>query len=347
MSPPPLPRVSILLPCRDAGPFLPECIASLRSQTEPRFEVLVVDDGSADDTRAILASWAEADARVRPVEPTAPGLVPALNAMAVRARAPLVARMDADDVADPERLAAQVALMEGRPDVGACGTRVRYVPRDAAGPGYRRYEKWLNGLTEPDALRRDLFVECPIAHPTLMIRRHILEELDGYREFDGPEDYDLVLRIAAGGHLLANVPEVLLDWRLGPHRHSERSARYSAAAFRRLKVAHLAGPLGAAMRGRPVVIWGAGKVGKAFARAWLEAGGARLDAFVDLDPRKIGQEIHGAPVIDPAALERRFAGPGARPFVLVAVGSPGARSDIRRALDAMGAGGPGDGLAVA
>lgn len=338
MTSPPVPRVSVLIPCRNAAAHLDECISSLQAQTESRYEVLVLDDGSSDSTLARLAEWVERDPRVRPVETDRRGIVPALNALAAFARAPIVARMDADDVAYPTRLASQLDLLARSPDIAACGTGVRYVPRRLAGQGYRRYEQWLNGLSDPDALERDLFVECPISHPTLMIRRRILEDVGGYREFDGPEDYDLLLRVSAAGHRLANVPEVLLDWRLGPDRLSE-SARYSAAAFRRLKIAHLrSGPLAVPQASdRTLVLWGAGKVGKAFVREWLAAGGDPFEALVDLDPRKIGQEIHGSPVIDPGTLDGRFGRAAARPFVLVAVGSPGAREDIREALDSMGA----------
>lgn len=352
MTVPAPPKISVLLPCRNAARFLPECIASLEAQTEPRFEALVLDDGSTDGTSAILGAWAERDARVRRVERVGEGLVAALGALAARARAPLLARMDADDVAHPPRLERQAALLERRPDVTACGTRVRYVPRAELGSGGRRYETWLNGLTEPDELARDLFVECPIAHPTLVIRRRAFEEVGGYRELDGPEDYDLVLRLAVAGYGLANVPDVLLDWRLGEHRLSRRSSRYSPAAFRRLKVSFLADLLPA---GRPLAIWGAGKVGKAFAREWLRAGRRPIAAFIDLDPRKIGQTIHGAMVVRPADLPsagaaeagpRESAGPDADtgppaagsglPYVLIAVGSPGARGEIREALDAWG-----------
>ena len=325
------PRVSVLLPCRDAEPFLPECIASLQVQSERRFEVLALDDGSRDRTGDLLHAWAGRDSRVRLVDRGGSGIVAALRRLAREARAPLIARMDADDIARPGRLAAQLRLLADRPDIAACGTAVRYFPRPPAGSGYRRYEAWLNGLTDAASVERDLFVECPIAHPTLMVRRAAFEAAGGYRETGGPEDYDLILRLAAAGHGLANVPEVLHEWRLGAHRLSERSARYSPDAFRHLKVSFLAGRL---PPDRPLVIWGAGRVGKAFARTWREEGGT-FAGFVDLDPRKIGQTIHGAPVIRPDDLPA-FAETPRRPFVLLAVGTPGARRDIRQALDAMG-----------
>ncbi len=331
------PRVSILLPCRDAEPFLGACIESLAAQSEPRFEVLVLDDGSRDGTGSLLRAWAERDCRVRLVERDGSGIVAALRRLSGEARAPLLARMDADDIAHPDRLAAQRRLLARRPGIAACGTGVRYFPRPRRGSGYLRYERWINGLTEPAAVERDLFVECPIAHPTLMVRRDAFEAVGGYRDTAGPEDYDLILRLSAAGCLMTNVPRVLHEWRLGPHRLSERSDRYGPDAFRHLKTAYLAN--GRIPAGRPLVIWGAGKVGKAFARGWLEQGGpagrARpVAAFVDLDPRKIGQNIHGAVVLRPEDLPA--FGARARPYMLLAVGTPGARREIREALQALG-----------
>ncbi|MDE2879654.1 glycosyltransferase [Candidatus Palauibacter soopunensis] len=331
------PRVSILLPCRDAEPFLGGCIESLVAQSEPRFEVLALDDGSSDGTGPLLRAWAERDSRVRLVDRDGSGIVAALRRLSDEARSPLLARMDADDVARPGRLAAQLRLLARRPDIAACGTGVRYFPRPRRGSGYLRYEGWINGLTEPAAVERDLFVECPIAHPTLMVRRDAFEAVGGYRDAGGPEDYDLILRLAAAGCRMTNVPQILHEWRLGLHRLSERSDRYSPDAFRRLKVAHLAN--GRVLACRPLVIWGAGKVGKAFARGWLEQVGAGsrmlpVEAFVDLDPRKIGQSIHGAVVLRPEDLPA-FGAP-ARPYMLLAVGTPGARREIREALQALG-----------
>jgi len=340
VSSPALPRVSILLPCRDAELFLPECIASLEAQTDSRYEVLTLDDGSTDRTRELLVAWVERDPRIRLLEPEGSGVTHALRRLAREARAGLLARMDADDIAAPRRLAAQVALLKDRPELAACGTGVRYFPRSAVGSGYLRYETWINSLRDPADLVRDAFVECPIAHPTLMVRRRAFEEVGGYRDVDGPEDYDLVLRMIEADHQISNVAEVLHNWRLGPHRLSERSERYTADAFRRLKIAFLRRSF--LPDGRPIVIWGAGKVGKAFARAWIASG--EIAAFVDLDPRKIGQTIHGAPVIEPAdvsamadasAISGSGTGREGRPYVLAAVGSPGAREEIREALEAL------------
>ncbi|MCK5488346.1 MAG: glycosyltransferase [Gemmatimonadetes bacterium] len=338
-----MPEVSVLLPCRNVAAWLPRCIESLEAQSLLDYEVLAVDDRSTDETGALLRRWSARDGRVRVLE-TAPGfpgrsagrtpedgLVGALELAVAAASAPLLARMDGDDIAEPRRLELQRDFLAARPDLAGCGTAVELFPRSEVGEGYRRYETWLNGLSDPEDLWRDLFVECPVAHPTLMIRHSVLSGLGGYRDPGWPEDYDLVLRLHAAGMRIANLASRLVRWRVRPDRHSLTSDRYSAEAFRRCKVHFLDQAF--LPESRPLVVWGAGKVGKPMARELIRQG-RLVSAFVDLDARKIGQEIHGAPVLDPDGFEALV--PGKDPYVLAAVGSPGAREEIRRALEVLG-----------
>ena len=321
------PVVSVLLPCHNAAPYLAECIASLRAQTVSNFEVIAVDDGSSDDSPALLADWARADARVTLIARPRSGLVSALRTASALANGEFLARMDADDIAEPRRLAAQLELLGRLPDVAACGTGVRYFPREHVRDGARAYERWLNSLRAPAQLARDIFVECPIAHPALMIRRSAFDAVGGYQDRDWPEDYDLILRLHALRMHLANTAEVLLHWRERAQRLSRVHVHYSPEAFRRCKVQYLKQT---ALPGRPAVVWGAGPVGKAFARE-LARQGVAVRGFIDIDPRNIGQTIYGLPVW-PATRCRELDDV----FVLAAVGSPAARSEIRHALQAAG-----------
>ena len=332
-----MPRLSVLLPCRDAAATLAEAMASLDAQTYADFEVVAVDDGSRDGTGVLLDVWAARDSRIRVLHTAARGIVPALERARAAATGELLARMDADDVASPDRFTRQVALLDARPSLAACGTRIRYVPRRMLRDGARRYERWINALVEPEDIAREIFVECPIPHPTLMVRRTALAAVGGYRDAGWPEDYDLVLRLWAGGHRLGKVDAVLLDWRESGERLSRTDPRYGEDAFRRCKVHYL----GHRIVGREVVILGAGPVGKAFARA-LQDAGHRVTAFVELDPRKIAQVIHGAPVIAPAGIH---AYRGA--FCVAAVGAAGARDDIRATLTLAGWREPEEWCAVA
>lgn len=317
---------------RDGARHLRACIASLRSQTLEDVEFVVVDDGSTDATPEILGAWAREDDRVRLLRRSARvgsgSLVRSLELARGEARASVVARMDHDDVAHPGRLAAQLSLLEARPDVVLCGCGVESFPRSALGDGSRRYERWLNGLVEPDEIERDLFVECPVAHPTFMARAEALDRVGGYRDRGWPEDYDLLLRLWQAGGRFAKVREPLLRWRHRAGRLSRSSTAYAPEAFRRLKVDALRRTL---LRGRPgVIVWGAGPTGKAFSRSLTEVG-VPVAGFVDLDPRKIGQEIHGALVVGPDGVAR-FVGC----FCVAAVGQEGAREQIREALRSAG-----------
>ena len=124
----------------------------------------------------------------------------------------------------------------------------------------RAYVLWSNALLDDAAIRRDLFVESPLVHPSVMARTATLRGLGGYRDYDGPEDYDLWLRAAAAGLRFSKLPEVLLQWRDSSGRLTRRDPRYAPERFFARKLAALLeGPLSA---GRPVVVWGAGEIGK-------------------------------------------------------------------------------------
>ena len=320
--------ISVLLPVRDAAPYLPECIASLRAQTFEDFEVLAVDDGSSDASPQLLSAWAAEDSRVSLVRQTPQGIVQALEAGRARAQGRYLARMDADDIAEPHRFAEQLTLLEGRPDLAGCGAGVRYFPRTEVRGGGRRYEDWINAIRTPDDVERNLFIECPLAHPTFFLRADIVAEVGGYVERGWPEDYDLLLRVWRSGGRLAAVDQMLLQWRIRGDRISVRHESYTLEAFRRCKIHYLLDTLARDRDG--LVVWGAGPIGKAFAREVQEQGGT-VRAFVDVDPRKIDQCIHGAPVIPPSEVNRYRDS-----FSVAAVGQEGAREQIRAELESAG-----------
>jgi cellulose synthase/poly-beta-1,6-N-acetylglucosamine synthase-like glycosyltransferase len=333
------PTVSVLLPVRDGAEHLDEAARSIETQTLGDFEVIVVDDGSRDATADILASWRARDRRVRALRQEPAGIVAALERARAEARGGYLARMDADDVSEPHRLEAQHALMSADPSLVLCGCGVRYFPRRAVREGALRYEGWINGCRTPDDLARNVFVECPVAHPTFFMRADAVARAGGYRDAGWPEDYDLVLRLWSAGARLANVPERLLSWREAPGRLSRSDARYGPEAFLACKVHHLGRTLLAG--GRKAVVWGAGPVGKSAARA-LRAAGTDVAAFVEIDPRKLGQRIHGVPVIDIGKAPKKGG-----VLHLIAVGRPGARDRIRGILAGAGMSELSDFVAIA
>ncbi|GMR12267.1 MAG: glycosyltransferase [Gemmatimonadota bacterium] len=319
-----VPMVSVLLPVRDGEATLPAAIDSIASQTFTDFEVVAVDDGSTDGSAGLLEAWQARDARVRVVRQAPAGIVGALETGRSKARGRYLARMDADDVALPGRFEAQCSLMEANPSWAVCGGHIEYFPPESVRDGARRYQTWLNSLETPNQVERDLFVECPLAHPTFFLRAASVREAGGYIDRGWPEDYDLLMRLWERGGRLGVVARTLLRWREGSDRLSRNDPTYSQDAFRRCKVHYLLQTL-ARNRGG-VVVWGAGPLGKVFAREVRSAGG-EVRAFIDLDPRKVGQTIHGATVVGPASI-RSFTGA----FCVAAVGQKGARAEIRKSL---------------
>jgi glycosyltransferase involved in cell wall biosynthesis len=319
------PAVSILLPAFNAEATLPACLRSIARQTEPRWECIVVDDGSTDGTASCARRLA--DARVRVVSTPHRGLVAALNTGLEHCRGRVVARMDADDLMHRDRLAAQLAALEAAPRLAAVGCCVRLFPRARLTAGLRAYERWLNAIDAPCRVRAEAFVECPVAHPTLMLRTPVLRAL-GYRDAGWPEDYDLVLRLLALGGEVGVVPRRLLAWRDGPARLWRAHARYRLERFTACKAAFIARGLLAG--GETYVLWGYGATGRALRRALL-AHGKRPSHVVEVHPGRLGQVIHGAPVIGVEALARRPLRP-----VVASVAGDEPRRLIRETLGRVG-----------
>ncbi|MDF1563172.1 MAG: glycosyltransferase [Deltaproteobacteria bacterium] len=323
-------RLQLLLPFRDAAAHLPTLVADLCAQTHRAFQLVAVDDGSRDGGGPLLSALAaEAGLDLLLLSPGALGLPGALQRGLEACSAPLVARVDADDRILPERLERQLRFFEGAPrslTVLGCGVE-SFSEEAPIGEGFARYDAWLNGLLEHEAIAREAFVESPLAHPTVMFRREAILAVGGYRERGWPEDHDLWLRCLRAGQRLAKLPEVLVRWRDHPGRATRAHPRYRPEAFRACKVHHLLrGPLAGRSE---VLVWGAGRFGKALSRD-LEAGGVRTRLFVDVDPRKL------KPDASPPILSFEALPPPGEAFLLAAVGSRGAREKIRAHLAAAG-----------
>ncbi len=321
------PEISVLLPAYDAARTLAAALRSVQRQTERDWECIVVDDGSVDDTPDIVQAFARADARVRLVQQPHAGIVSALSAGLAVCRAPLVARMDADDLMSRRRLELQRSALSRAPELAAVGCHVRLFPRAHLRAGLLEYERWLRAIRTPDDVLREAFVECPLAHPTLMIRRAVLLEL-GYRGPGWPEDYDLLLRLLEARHVVGVVSERLLHWRDGASRLSRSSARYAISAFVECKAEFLA--RGFLAHSEHFLLWGFGDTGKSLANALLRRG-KRPAAIIELHPRRLGQMIRGVRVVAPHALPDLPRLP-----LVVSVAGLTPRTEIRTSLSALG-----------
>jgi len=315
------------MPVHDAAPYLPESVGSVLAQSLGDFELLCLDDGSTDGSGEILARFAREDPRVRVLRPGRIGLVEAANALRREARAPLLARFDADDRMHPERLEAQCAVFERDPSLDVVGSLVRHFPAEHVGEGTRRYEAWLNGLVDDEGMRRDFLVELPMPNPSATFRPVVFDRVGGYVDDGLPEDYAFWLRALELGFRFGKVPRVLHDWREHGARVTRTHPRYSVEAFLKAKVGFLLrGPLA---DGRRFVVWGAGMMGRRLTRLLVRAGRPPV-ALLDIDPKKAGRTRQGRPVLPVDAFR-----PGSA-LVLAAVGARGARARIRSRLDGVG-----------
>lgn len=229
------PRVSVLMAVRNGELHLEEAIRSVLDQTFTDFECIVVNDGSTDGTDEILRRYQRYDTRIRLSRSGGNGLSHALNHGLKSATGTYVARMDADDVSLAGRLAAQVQLMEARPEVGVCGTWI-----ETFGMGRSTVYRH---PSDDATIRCALLFESVLAHPSVMIRRDLF--VGARLLYDTAmlhaEDYDLWVR-AAQYTSLVNVPEVLLRYREHPHqvvRKHEATKRETARRIRRRQLERL------------------------------------------------------------------------------------------------------------
>ncbi len=323
------PEISVLLPAYNAAATLGATLRSLQRQAHQDWECVMVDDGSTDGTRELMATVAALDPRMRTIARPHAGIVATLNAGLAECRGRFVARMDADDLMHPERLLLQRAALAAAPELCAVGCHIRIFPRRNKSAGRLAYESWLNSLTSSDDLQRDRFVECPLAHPSLFVRRETLCAFR-YRDQGWPEDYDLLLRLWANGHRIGTVAKTLLYWRDEKTRLSRTDPVYDLARFVTCKAHFLAADwLG---QSDHYVLWGYGDTGRTLCRA-LALHGKRPSHIVELHPGRLGQTIAGAPVISRAAL----AALRPRPTRIVAsVAGAVPRAEVRQALSSLG-----------
>jgi len=195
------PRVSVIIPTRNSAEFLQDALDSILGQTFPHYEILIVDDQSSDRTLEILER--AGDPRIRVISGPGKGLAAALNLGVREAVGEYIARMDADDIADPTRLGKQVAFLDENPEIGVCGTLFKQFMGGDAVHNHMEHVRY-----------SDMLMGCYIGHPTAMFRRELFVVHDLYynESMRYSEDYDLWSR-AIRVTKLANIPEILLLYR--------------------------------------------------------------------------------------------------------------------------------------
>ncbi len=222
------PLISVVIPVYNGREYLREALQSIQRQTWRRLEILVLDDGSSDDSWRLIEEAAERDRRIIPIRNGKNrGLIWTLNRGLEMATGDFIARMDADDISLPERFERQIAYME-RERLDFCGTWIELL-----GPSRKRLIRY---PTNDFLFRVGLLFQTPFSHPTLMMKRHVLDGGVRYREVARhAEEYDLALRLARNFRM-GNLPEVQLKYRVHSSQVSKvyrKEQLETAAAIRR------------------------------------------------------------------------------------------------------------------
>ncbi len=280
-------KVSVLLPFHNASPTLDVAITSLTTQTYQDLELLLVDNASTDDSADIARASARRDTRIRIIEEPTVGIAHALNTGLRAASSELIARMDADDIAHPERLVRQVAHLNAHPEIGVLGTRTRFETTMVKSSGMAWFVSWQNNILLPRDHYVKRFVDAPLAHPTVIFRKELIDRFGAYSTEPLPEDHELWLRWMHHGVRFAKLPEELLTWNDHAERLSRTHANYSVDAFFSTKAKWIAAWYKRKYADqRPIIIAGTSGLCRDRA-AKLEREGLKVHAFTDVKKRDV------------------------------------------------------------
>ncbi|MEZ5021876.1 MAG: glycosyltransferase [Chitinophagales bacterium] len=282
-------QISILMPVKNAMPFLSECLSSIINQTYQNWELIAVNDHSTDTSFETLTQYANQDKRIKVLNNNGSGIIDALRLAYSKCSGFYISRMDADDIMSNNKLEVLSEALKtnglGHIAVG----KVKYFSENVLGNGYKSYEKWLNSLTEEGTNFTEIYKECVIPSPCWMVHKTDFENCGAFKSNIYPEDYDLCFRFYENGLQCIPCNETLHYWRDYAIRTSRTNEHYADNRFLNLKC-HYFIKLNYQVE-RPLILWGAGKKGKSIAKSLVENG---IDFhWLCNNPNKIGKDIYG------------------------------------------------------
>ena len=228
--------ISILMPVKNAGRWLKNCLASIRDQSFKDWELLAVDDHSDDSSFSILQESSRIDDRVTAIRNKGHGIVDALKTSFDHSSGDYIHRMDADDAMPAGKLEALHRTLVQNPRSVVTG-KVKYFSEETISPGYRKYENWLNARVEQNDHWDQIYRECVIASPNWLIARESFEESKSLDNLTYPEDYHMVFKWYEAGLEVIGIDQVTHLWREHSERTSRNSSNYAQRAFFELKIA--------------------------------------------------------------------------------------------------------------
>ena len=280
------PEVSVILPYFNAELTLQRAISSILEQSFTHFGLLLINNNSTDKSADIARQAAQNDSRIILLDEKIPGVANAMNCGLKNARGRFISRMDADDVAHPEKLQKQYDYLENNPIIDFLGSEVEYVPHIAENKGFRRFVDWANSFHTPEEVALKQFIEIPVVNPTIFFRRQLFEKYGGCHDGNFPEDYEMQLRYLSHGAKMAKLPEKLLEWHDYSTRLTRTDERYSSEAFFQTKAFYFKQWSEQHNPFHPNIwIWGAGR--KTRQRStFLQEHGLNIEGYIDIKKTK-------------------------------------------------------------
>ena len=273
--------ISVIMPVRNAAGTVKAAVDSITHQTFRHFELIIINDGSTDDTGQVLNSCT--DPRLTIVHQSHQGIAKSLNKALHLAKAPFIARMDADDIAAPGRLAAQYQYLQKHQDTGIVSCLVTFKGDINNQKGYFLYCQWINTLLSNHEMYVNRFTDSPLAHPTVLFRKEIIDDHGCYDESRLPEDYELWLRWMDKGVRFGKVNKELLTWSDLPGRLSRVHVNYGQREFYKVKARYLAKWAEKKYRHKlpDIWVWGWGKA--VFQKSsYLQEYGLAIKGYIDV-----------------------------------------------------------------
>lgn len=314
------PLISILTPFKDTEHFIAGCLDSILSQTHTHWELIIVDDGSTDNSYNIVNAYAEEDSRIKLLKNTGNGIIEALRLAFEISTGDYITRMDSDDIMPEHKLETLLGnlLKNGKQHV-ATGL-VAYFSEHGISDGYKKYEDWLNALTQTGSNYTEIYKECVIASPCWMLHREDFVAANAFNPNRYPEDYDLTFRFYKQGLKIIPCDTILHYWRDYQTRTSRTHDNYAENTFLDIKLHYFL--MLDYKASRPLVVWGAGWKGKTIAKSLIQKN-IPFEWICD-NPNKIGKHIYNQQLKPFNQLELIE-----RPQSIVTVANPKAQNDIK------------------
>lgn len=315
--------ISILMPVKNAEPYLHECLDSILNQTYQDWELIAINDHSSDASAAILEQYSQKDSRICWMENNGQGIIDALQTAYQQCSGSYITRMDADDMMSPDKLTKMQAQLEDYGHGHLALGQVQYFSDSELGNGYKRYASWLNQLITTGENWKDLYRECVIPSPCWLVHRYDFDKAGAFDSDRWPEDYDLCFRFYMAGLKCIPSDSILHHWRDYSERTSRNDPHYADNRFLELKCEYF-------FRMHPrkdqtLVLLGAGKKGKAIAKLINE----RNIPFrwISNNENKVGKDIYGNKIES-----QKDFGQINNPCIILAISNPEEQEEIKAQL---------------